>query len=121
MFFWIYNREEDARAVEEEYLPYTITATELVLVKSILQTKSTKPAIAELVRRYPTIEDLRKLSEENDLGNLLDQAYVILKEQASLGERNANLQFEIFKRCIPHFKDEGFGVLEHCDLIEVRW
>lgn len=120
--YWIYNREEDARAVNE-YNPYTIIASELVLVKSVLQTKPTKPVLtkAELTRRYPTIEDLQKMSEENDLGNLLDQAYAILKEQASLGERNANLQFEKFKRCIPHFESEGFEVLEHGDLIEVRW
>lgn len=118
--FWIYNREEDARAVNENN-PYTITASELVLVRSILQTRSTKPAKAELTRRYPSIEDLQKMSEENDLGNLLDQAYSILKEQASLGERNANLQFEKFKRCIPYFEHEGFEVLEHGVRINVRW
>ena len=124
--FWIYNREEDARAVNENN-PYTITASELVLVRSILQTRSTKPANpvvpakAELTRRYPSIEDLQKMSEENDLGNLLDQAYAILKEQASLGERNANLQFEKFKRCIPYFEHEGFEVLEHGVRINVRW
>nr|DAP76503.1 MAG TPA: hypothetical protein [Caudoviricetes sp.] len=36
--FWVFNREEDARAVEE-YNPYTITASELVLVRSVLRTK----------------------------------------------------------------------------------
>lgn len=121
--FWVFNREEDARAMKE-YNPYTITASELVLVRSALQTNPAKPATlakAELTRRYPSIEDLQKMSEENDLGNLLDQAYAILKEQASLGDRNANLNFEKFKRCIPHFEQEGFGVLEHGELIEVRW
>lgn len=121
--FWVYNREEDARAVKE-YNPYTITASELVMVRSVLQTKPAKPANsakAELARRYPSIEDLQKMSEENDLGNLLDQAYTILKEQASLGERNANLQFETFKRCIPHFEQEGYDITEHGMLIEVRW
>lgn len=121
--FWVFNREEDARAVKE-YNPYTITASELVLVRSVLQTKPATPATlakAEITRRYPSIEDLQKMSEENDLGNLLDQAYTILKEQASLGERNANLEADKFKRCIPHFEQEGFGVLEHGELIEVRW
>nr|DAJ72966.1 MAG TPA: hypothetical protein [Caudoviricetes sp.]DAX96179.1 MAG TPA: hypothetical protein [Bacteriophage sp.] len=121
--FWVFNREEDARDVKE-YNPYTITASELVLVRSVLQTKPATPATlakAELTRRYPSIEDLQKMSEENDLGNLLDQAYTILKEQASLGERNANLEADKFKRCIPHFECEGFGVLEHGELIEVRW
>nr|DAP76502.1 MAG TPA: hypothetical protein [Caudoviricetes sp.] len=61
------------------------------------------------------------MSEENDLGNLLDQAYTILKEQASFGNRNANLEADKFKRCIPHFKSEGFGILEHGMLIEVSW
>ena len=61
------------------------------------------------------------MSEENDLGNLLDQAYAILKEQASLGERNANLEADKFKRCIPHFEREGFDITEHGMLIEVRW
>lgn len=120
---WVFNREEDARAMGE-YNPYTITASELVLVRSVLQTKPVNPATlakAELTRRYPSIEDLQKMSEENDIGNLLDQAYAILKEQASFGERNANLNFEKFKRCIPHFEQEGFGVLEHGELIEVRW
>nr|DAP03803.1 MAG TPA: hypothetical protein [Caudoviricetes sp.] len=121
--FWVFNREEDARAVEE-YNPYTITASELVLVRSVLQAKPAKPATlakAELTRRYPSIEDLQKMSEENDLGKLLDQAYAILKEQASFGERNSNLEADKFKRCIPHFEQEGFGVLEHGELIEVRW
>lgn len=121
--FWVFNREEDARAVKE-YNPYTITASELVLVRSVLQTKPatpTTPAKAELTRRYPSIEDLQKMSEENDLGKLLDQAYKILKGQASFGNRNANLEADKFKRCIPHFKNEGFGILEHGTLIEVSW
>ena len=121
--FWVFNREEDARAVKE-YNPYTITASELVLVRSALQTKHATPATlakAELTRRYPSIEDLQKMSEENDLGNLLDQAYAILKEQASLGERNANLNFEKFKRCIPHFECEGFNVAENGQVIEIGW
>lgn len=127
--FWVFNREEDARDVKE-YNPYTITASELVLVRSVLQTKPATPATlansakadrAELTRRYPSIEDLQKMSEENDLGNLLDQAYARLKEQASLGERHSNLEADKFKRCIPHFEREGFGVLEHGELIEVRW
>ena len=117
---WVFNREEDARAVEE-YNPYTITASELVLVRSVLQTKPATPAKAELTRRYPSIEDLQKMSEENDLGKLLDQAYAILKEQASFGNRNANLEADKFKRCIPHFEKEGFDILEHGMLIEVRW
>lgn len=118
--FWVFNREEDARDMKE-YNPYTITASELVLVRSVLQTKPATPAKAEITRRYPSIEDLQKMSEENDLGNLLDQAYAILKEQASLGERRSNLEADKFKRCIPHFEQEGFGVLEHGELIEVRW
>ena len=121
--FWVFNREEDARAVEE-YNPYTITASELVLVRSVLQTKPAtpaKPAKAEIAKRYPSIEDLQKMSEENDLGKLLDQAYKILKEQASLGERCSNLEAEKFKRCIPHFEREGFEITEHGILIEVRW
>lgn len=121
--FWVYNREEDARAVEE-YNPYTITASELVLVRSVLQTKPAKPAKpakAEIAKRYPSIEDLQKMSEENDIGKLLDQAYAILKEQASFGERIADLNFEKFKRCIPHFEREGFDITEHGMSIEVRW
>ena len=121
--FWVYNREEDARAVEE-YNPYTITASELVFVRSILQTepvKPAKPAKAEIAKRYPSIEDLQKISEENDLGKLLDQAYKILKEQASLGERSSNLEAEKFKRCIPHFEREGFNVVENGQVLEIGW
>lgn len=121
--FWVFNREEDARAVKE-YNPYTITASELVLVRSVLQAKPAKPATlakAELTRRYPSIEDLQKMSEENDLGNLLDQAYTILKEQASFGNRNANLEADKFKRCIPHFEREGFNVVENGQEIEIGW
>lgn len=118
--FWVYNREEDARAVEE-YNPYTITASELVLVRSVSQTKPAKPAKAEIAKRYPSIEDLQKMSEENDLGKLLDQAYKILKEQASLGGRSSNLEAEKFKRCIPHFEREGFDITERGMSIEVRW
>lgn len=110
--FWVFNREEDARAVEE-YNPYTITASELVLVRSVLQTKRESS--------YPSIEDLQKISEENDLGKLLDQAYEILKEPASFGNRIADLNFEKFKRCIPHLEREGFDITEHGMLIEVRW
>ena len=118
--FWVYNREEDARAVEE-YNPYTITASELVFVRSILQTEPAKPAKAEIAKRYPSIEDLQKMSEENDLGKLLDQAYKILKEQASLGERSSNLEAEKFKRCIPHFEREGFNVVENGQVLEIGW
>lgn len=134
-YFWIYDTAEDAASRGVIVNDRQLLATELVLVQSVLQTKSTKtsktskskiqkpakPAKAEISKRYPSIEDLQKISEENDLGKLLDQAYKILKEQASLGERNSNLNFEKFKRCIPHFEQEGFGVLEHGELIEVRW
>lgn len=122
--YWIYNTKADIRDEDYVVTPETIVATELVLFEKsedAEETNDAKPAKAELTRRYPSIEDLQKMSEENDLGNLLDQAYEILKEQASLGERNANLQFEKFKRCIPHFEGEGFDVLEHGTLIEVRW
>lgn len=118
--FWIYNREEDARFCGE-YNPYTITASELILVRSVLQTKPAKAEKAEIAKRYPSIEDLQKISEENDLGKLLDQAYEILKEQALQGERRSNLEAEKFKRCIPHFEREGFDITEHGALIEVRW
>lgn len=121
--FWVFNREEDARAVEE-YNPYTITASELVLVRSVLQTKPATPATlakAEITRRYPSIEDLQKISEENDLGKLLDQAYEILKEQARFGNQIADLNFEKFKRCIPHFEREGFNVVENGQVIEIGW
>ena len=137
-YFWIYDTAEDAASRGVIVNDRQLLATELVLVQSVLQTKSTKtgktdkskiqkptkptkPAKAEIAKRYPSIEDLQKISEENDLGKLLDQAYAILKEQASLGERNANLNFEKFKRCIPHFVREGFDVLEHGVLINVRW
>ena len=144
--FWIYDTAEDAAARGVMVTDRQILATELVLTQSVLQTKPTKskskiqkpvkpvkPATpansansakadrAELTRRYPTIKDLQKMSEENDLGKLLDQAYEILKEQASFGNRIADLNFEKFKRCIPHFEGEGFGVLVHGTLIEVRW
>ncbi len=118
--FWVYNREEDARAVKE-YNPYTITASELVMVRSVLQTKPATPAKAEIAKRYPSIEDLQKISEENDLGKLLDQAYTILKEQASFGNRIADLNFKKFKRCIPHFEQEGFNVVENGQVIEIGW
>lgn len=137
-YFWIYDTAEDAASRGVIVNDRQLLATELVLVQSVLQTKSTKsdkskiqkpvkpvkpakPAKAEIAKRYPSIEDLQKISEENDLGKLLDQAYAILKEQASLGERRSNLEADKFKRCIPHFEQEGFGVLEHGELIEVRW
>lgn len=116
--YWVYDTEEAAIADEVAVNGHYLYATELVLVQSVLQMK---PAKAEIAKRFPSIEDLQKISEENDLGKLLDQAYEILKEQASFGERNANLQFEKFKRCIPHFEREGFDITEHSELIEVRW
>lgn len=131
---WIYNTEEDAVLEEIRVTEDHLFATELelydaedVLDESKSKSKIQKPAKAEKAEiakresRYPSIEDLQKISEENDLGNLLDQAYKILKEQASLGERTANLNFEKFKRCIPHFEREGFDITEHGTLIEVRW
>ena len=119
--YWVYDTEEAAIADEVAVNGHYLYATELVLVQSVLQMKSAKPAKAETFKRYPSIEDLQKISEENDLGNLLDQAYKILKEQASLGERRSNLEAETFKRCIPHFEREGFDITEHGTLIEVRW
>lgn len=122
--YWVYDTEEAAIADEVAVNGHYLYATELVLVQSVFQMKSAKPAKAEkaeIAKRYPSIEDLQKISEENDLGNLLDQAYKILKEQASLGERRSNLEAETFKRCIPHFEREGFDITEHGTLIEVRW
>lgn len=125
--YWVYDTEEAAITNEVAVNGHYLYATELVLVQSAFQMKSAKPAKAEKANivkresRYPSIEDLQKLSEENNLGNSLDQAYEILKEQASLGERAANLNFEKFKRCIPHFEREGFDIAEHGTLIEVRW
>lgn len=112
---WIYNTFRDAINDEVLVTEDHIFATELELAKPA------KPAKAEIAKRYPSIEDLQKMSEENDLGNLLDRAYKILKEQASLGERRSNLEAETFKRCIPHFEREGFDITEHGTLIEVRW
>ena len=144
--FWIYDTAEDAAARGVVVTDRQILATELVLTQSVLQTKPTKskskiqkpvkpvkpttPANsakagraerAELTRRFPTIKDLQKMSEENDLGKLLDQAYEILKEQASFGNRIADLNFEQFKRCIPHFEQEGFNVVENGQVIEIGW
>lgn len=119
--YWVYDTEEAAIADEVAVNGHYLYATELVLVQSALQMKSAKPAKAEIFKRYPSIEDLQKISEENDLGKLLDQAYKILKEQASFGNRNANLNFEKFKRCIPHLEREGFDITEHGMLIEVSW
>lgn len=138
--FWIYDTAEDAAARGVMVTDRQILATELVLTQSVLQTKPTelkskiqkpvKPAnsakadraeIAKRESRYPSIEDLQKMSEENDLGNLLDQAYAILKEQAGFGNRIADLNFEKFKRCIPHFEKEGFNVVENGQVIEIGW
>ena len=136
--FWIYDTAEDAESRGVIVNDRQLLATELVLVQSVLQTKSTKtsktsktdkskiqkpakPAKAEIAKRYPSIEDLQKISEENDLGKLLDQAYKILKEQASLGERRSNLEAEKFKRCIPHFEREGFNVVENEQVLEIGW
>ena len=119
---WIYNTREDAVNDEVLVTDAHIFATELELYDEF--DHSANSAKAENVKResrYPSIEDLQKISEENELGKLLDQAYEILKEQASLGERAANLNFEKFKRCIPHFEREGFNITEHGTLIEVRW
>lgn len=122
---WIYNTREDAVNDGVVVTDAHIFATELELYDEFDHSDySAKPAKAEIAKResrFPSIEDLQKMSEENNLGKLLDQAYKILKEQASLGERNANLEAETFKRCIPHFEREGFDITEHGTLIEVRW
>ncbi len=134
-YFWIYDTAEDAASRGVIVNDRQLLATELVLVQSVLQTKSTKtsktgkskiqkpakPAKAEISKRYPSIEDLQNISEENDLGNLLDQAYEILKEQARFGNQIADLNFEKFKRCIPHFEREGFNVVENGQVIEIGW
>ena len=119
--YWIYNTANDIHP--DEYsgtLEHHIFAADLQSVESDRVTPA-KPAKAEIAKRYPSIEDLQKISEENDLGKLLDQAYEILKEQALQGERRSNLEAEKFKRCIPHFEREGFDITEHGMLIEVRW
>lgn len=122
--YWVYNREEDARNVKE--FNHTITASELVLEKSVFQVElrktleSATPAKAESAKHRPSIQELRKLSEEYNPENLLDEAYQILEEQARLGERRVNLTGK-FKNCIQHFKREGFNVLEHGILIEISW
>lgn len=122
---WVYNTKEDAEYEEIRVTEDHLFATELELYdefdKFDHSAKPAKAEKAEIAKRYPSIEDLQKISEENDLGKLLDQAYEILKEQASLGERRSNLEADKFKRCIPHFEREGFDVTEHSMLIEVRW
>lgn len=122
---WIYNTREDAVSDEVVVTDAHIFATELELYdefdKFDHSDNSANSAKAEITKRYPSIEDLQRMSEENNLGKLLDRAYEILKDQASFGERNANLNFEKFKRCIPHFEREGFDITEHGTLIEVRW
>lgn len=123
-YYWIYDTAEDAASRGVIVNDRQLLATELVLVQSGLQTKPAnpaKPAKAEIAKRYPSIEDLQKMSEENDLGKLLDQAYKILKEQASFGNRIADLNFEKFKRCIPHFEREGFNVVENGQVLEIGW
>lgn len=122
--FWIYNTLEDAKRGMSIIPEYHLLATELELVKPANSAKADRAEKAEIAKResrYPSIEVLQKMSEENDLGKLLDLAYEILKEQASLGERRSNLEAETFKRCIPHFEREGFDITEHGTLIEVRW
>ena len=121
---WIYNTREDAVNDEVVVTDAHIFATELELYdefdKFDNSDNSAKPAKAESAKHRPSIQELRKLSEEYDSENLLDEAYQILEEQARLGERRANLTGK-FKNCIQHFKREGFNVLEHGILIEVRW
>lgn len=119
---WVYNTKEDAELEEIRVAEEHLFATELSLYDEFdISGDSAKAEEAEIAKRYPSIEDLQKMSEENNLGNLLDRAYKILKEQASLGERRSNLEAETFKRCIPHFEREGFDITEHGTLIEVRW
>lgn len=117
--YWIYNSAEDLSS--DEYEDSTDTFHLYILANELKLVNLEFAEQLKAASRYPSIEDLQKISEENDHGKLLDQAYEILKEQASLGERNANLHFETFKRCIPHFVREGFEVLEHGTLINVRW
>ena len=117
--YWIYNSAEDLSS--DEYQDSTDTFHLYILANELKLVNLEFAEQPKAASRYPSIEDLQKISEENDHGKLLDQAYEILKAQASLGERNANLHFETFKRCIPHFVSEGFEVLEHGTLINVRW
>lgn len=70
--------------------------------------------------KLPSIEELRKISDENDFQKLLELAYAIMVERARDGERCAYISMT-FKRCIPHFTREGYDVMDHGAYIEVRW
>ena len=129
--YWFYGSKKDAEDDGYDADNLLITLEDLVLETPKIDTdsevpkKSIKGGIGEVgkigsVGKYPSIEELRKISEENDFQKLLERAYVIMVGQASDGERRASLP-EIFNRCIPHFVREGYEVTEHGRLIEVRW
>lgn len=135
--YWFYGSRKDAEEDGFDADNLLITLEDLVLEtpKTITKgesteddgfyevpSKPTKGAIGKITDscKFPSIEMLRKISEENDFEKLLERAYVIMVAQASDGERRASLPEE-FKRCIPHFVREGYEVTEHGRLIEVRW
>lgn len=138
--YWFYDSKKDAEDDGYDADELLITLEDLVLETPEIITKgedreddgfnevpkkSTKGGIGEVgkiggVGKFPSIEDLRKISEANDFEKLLALAYETLKSQARLGKRDAILT-EPFTRCIPYFIREGFNVIEHSNLIEVRW
>lgn len=111
--FWIFVTKD---AVEED----DDMSLDGIIVLEDLVRETREDQRGSVAIDYPTVEDLQKLSEENNLQKLLDRAYNILVQQAKLGERFARLETE-FKKCILHFERRGFQVSDQGSTIVISW
>lgn len=122
---WLYADKESVDGPEMS-TKNLITLEDLVLVSpktaktenvqnNLKPHKVTKPSSRRL-----TIGELRELSHLNNLDDLIDKAYDVLKESALKGDRKVCLSKD-FDHTIQHFIDEGFEVVKRKHFTEIRW
>ena len=111
--FWIFATKD---AVEED----EDMSLDGIIVLEDLELETREDQRGSVAIDYPTVDDLRQLSEVNNLQKLLDRAYSILVQQANLGERFARLEKE-FKKCVKHFESKGFQVQDQGSTIVISW
>lgn len=114
--FWIFTTKDTVEEGEDD----DMSLDGIIVLEDLVRETPREYKRGSVAIDYPTVEDLRKLSEENNLQKLLDRAYNILVQQAKLGERFARLETE-FKKCILHFESRGFQVSDQGSTIVISW
>ena len=124
-FFWIYDTAEDAESRGVIVNGRQLLATELVLVQSVLQTKSTKTSKTGKSKIQKPAKPAQ--AENADLDKALDEIYPKILEAAERGEHTVVLENDMVDslklQVYGYLSDAGFMVRELFmgDSFEIKW